>query len=131
MRLLFKIVFLLVVVVVVACAGVAYLYAKYPSVAPAESVTIQATPEKMTRGQYLANHVTGRVPCHTVRDFTKYGGQLVAGSEGGGGEFFGEPDGSFQVYSKNITPQAIGSWSDGELIRALRISARSISTCVR
>src|SRR5687767_1095753 len=120
MRTLLKILLLLIVVVLVAAAaGIGYLFTQYPNAGAPENVTIQATPEKIARGQYLANHVTGCIPCHSVRDFKKYGGPIEPGSEGTGGELFGEAGSGFEVYSKNITPQAIGTWSDGEVIRAM------------
>jgi mono/diheme cytochrome c family protein len=40
------------------------------------------------------------------------------GTEGAGGEFFGDEASGLMVWARNITPSAIGSWSDGELIRA-------------
>ena len=109
---------LLLVVVVCAIAGVGYLYARYPDVPDPENITVQATPEKIARGQYLANHVSGCVICHAERDMTKYGGPVKPETYGAGGEFFGDLDQGFAVYSKNITPAAIGAWTDGQLIRA-------------
>ena len=49
---------------------------------------------------------------------TKYGGPVKAETLGAGGEFFGDEAEGFAVYSRNITPAAIGNWTDGELIRA-------------
>jgi mono/diheme cytochrome c family protein len=120
MRRLLKFVLLLVaIVVVLACAGVGYLYARYPNVPPAEAVTIQATPEKIARGEYLSKHVTGCVECHAVRDFTKFSAPVDEATRGRGGDSFGDPATPIRVLvSKNITPAGIGSWTDGELIRA-------------
>jgi mono/diheme cytochrome c family protein len=118
MRILFKILlFVIVFVMIAAVAGVAFLYARYPNVPPPENVTVQSTPEKVARGEYLSNHVTGCTPCHAVRDMTKYGGPVKPETLGAGGELFGEGSG-FEVYSKNITPEGIGNWTDGQLIRA-------------
>jgi mono/diheme cytochrome c family protein len=121
MKTLVKVVLAIVVaLIVVAGAGVAYVFAKYPNVPPPESVTIVATPEKIARGQYLAKHVAQCVECHAVRDFTKYAGPVVDGTEGRGGENFGNPGTAVRsLYSPNITPAAIGRWTDGELIRAV------------
>jgi mono/diheme cytochrome c family protein len=120
MKTLLKVVlYLVLLVAVVAAAGVGYFYWRYPSVPPAETVTVQATPEKIARGEYLVNHVTECVMCHSIRDMTKYAGPVKPGTEGGGGEFFGDEAQGFLVYSKNITPEGIGAWSDGELIRAM------------
>jgi mono/diheme cytochrome c family protein len=121
MKTLLKIALILIaVVVLVAGAGVGYLFAKYPDVPPAESVTVVATPEKVARGEYLAKHVTQCVDCHAVRDYTKYAGPVVDGTLGRGGENFGIPGTSIRsMYSRNITPTGIGHWTDGELIRAM------------
>lgn len=119
MRTLLKILLLLLVVVILcAVAGVGYLYARYPDVPEPENITVQATPEKIARGEYLSVSVAGCVICHAERDMTKHGGPVKPGTFGAGGEFFGDLEQGFAVYSPNITPAAIGSWTDGELIRA-------------
>jgi mono/diheme cytochrome c family protein len=105
--------------VICVIAGLAFLYTRYPNVPAAENITIQATPERLARGEYLANHVTGCLGCHTERDFTKYGGPFKPETRGQGGELFGEVGSGFEVYARNITPAAIGDWSDGEVLRAM------------
>jgi cytochrome c553 len=72
-RLLKVTLLLATVLVLVAAAGVSYLYAKYPEVPPAANITVVSTPEKVARGEYLSNHVTGCVICHAEPDYTKYG----------------------------------------------------------
>jgi mono/diheme cytochrome c family protein len=121
MKTLLKIVLILVAaLVLVAGAGIAYLFAKYPDVPPPEQVTVVATPEKVARGEYLAKHVSQCVDCHAVRDYTKYAGPVVEGTLGRGGENFGVPGSAVRtLYSRNITPAGIGDWTDGELIRAM------------
>lgn len=121
MRTLLKGVLALVLLLVLAAgAGAAYLFVKYPDVPPPEHVTIDVTPERLARGEYLAKHVTGCVVCHAERDFSKYAGPVVEHTRGMGSEPFGDPETAIRVlYSKNITPAGIGSWTDGELIRAV------------
>ena len=75
------------------------------------------------RGDYLANNVAGCLDCHSKRDFGKYSGPVVPGTEGGGGfvldEKFGLPG---TLFGKNITPDAetgIGTWTDDEILRAM------------
>src|SRR4051812_11442244 len=112
-RLLTGLLILLAIVVIVASAGVGYVFARYPNVPPAATVSIAATPAILARGEYLVRHVTMCVECHSMRDMTKYAGPVIPGSEGGGGEFFGDEAQGLSVYSRNITPAAIGSWTDG------------------
>ncbi len=63
--------------------------------------------------------MTGCVECHAERDFTKYAAPVKPETLGKGGEQFGDPETPIRVlYSKNITPAAIGTWTDGEVMRA-------------
>lgn len=77
----------------------------------------------VARGEYLANHVAGCMDCHSKRDFTKYSGPVVPGSEGGGGMVFDPKFGlPGTIYGKNITPDSatgIGTWSDDDILRAM------------
>jgi mono/diheme cytochrome c family protein len=127
MRTLLKALSILVaVIVLVAAAGVGYLFANYPDVPPAENITVVPTPEKIARGEYLAKHVTQCVDCHAVRDFTKYAGPVVEGTLGRGGENFGIAGTAVRtLYSRNITPAGIGDWTDGELIRAMTVGVNA------
>ena len=119
MKLLLKIVGVLVVLVLVAAAaGVGYLYSRYPNVPPAGNFRIEATPERLARGKYLNDHVVGCTTCHTQRDWTRFSGPIKQELLGAGGEKF-SLDPTHALYSKNITPAAIGSWTDGELRRAV------------
>lgn len=111
---------LLVVVAVVAGAGVAYLYSYYPAVPAAEDLHIERTPEVLARGQYLFDHVAGCADCHSTRDWTKYGGPAVPGTTGKGGDLYGTNLGlPGNFYARNITPAGVGDWTDGELVRAI------------
>lgn len=79
----------------------------------------------IARGEYLANHVTPCLDCHSKRDFTKFSGPIVPGTEGMGGEEFNGkiiPGFPGTVFAKNITPDpetGIGSWTDDEILRAI------------
>ena len=108
------------VVIAFVIAGLIYFNSKYPDVSPPSDIKITSTPEKISRGEYLANHVTVCIDCHSTRDWTKFSGPLVAGTEGKGGFNFGPPEGMpGNIYAKNITPAGIGDWTDGELVRAI------------
>ncbi len=72
------------------------------------------------RGKYLAWQVMACMDCHSKRDFSKFSGPVVPGTEGMGGEKFGPELGlPGTVYGRNITPAGIGNWTDDELIRAI------------
>jgi hypothetical protein len=118
-RLLLKIAGSVVVVLLLAgVAGLAYLFLALPNVPVSASFKIESTPERLARGQYLADHVVGCTTCHAQRDWTRFSGPVKPGSIGAGGDRFDlGPAGV--LYGKNITPAAIGSWSDGELLRAV------------
>ncbi|CAF3427354.1 unnamed protein product [Rotaria sp. Silwood2] len=111
---------ILAVLVIVIAGALAYVKLALPNVGKAEDLKITATPEMIKRGEYLANHVCVCIDCHSARDWSKFSGPIIKGTEGKGGEAFtrefGFP-GSF--YSKNITPDHLGNWTDGELLRAI------------
>jgi len=79
----------------------------------------------IARGKYLALHVAVCFHCHSHRDFTKYAGPEIPGTEGEGGLKFdtsGLADMPGTVYSANITPDSatgIGTWTDKEILRAM------------
>lgn len=77
----------------------------------------------LDRGRYLAEHVAGCIDCHSKRDFTKYSGPVMPGTEGGGGMVFDEKFGlPGKLYGKNITPDAetgIGTWTDEDILKAI------------
>jgi len=119
MKTLLKIILALVaVVVLVAACGLGYLMFAFPKVPPPTNVTVQSTPELLARGKYLSEHVSMCVTCHTQRDWTKFSGPIKTELLGAGGEPFPLGPGG-RLYSKNITPAAVGDWTDGELIRAM------------
>ncbi|NCI46152.1 c-type cytochrome [Sediminibacterium soli] len=113
---------LLTFTVIVVIVGVAAAYIKFglPDTGDPENITIHYTPERVQRGEYLANHVTLCVDCHSTRDWSLFSAPPTAGTLGKGGEAFtpqmGFP-GSF--YSANITPAAVSGYTDGELFRAI------------
>lgn len=109
---------LVALVVVLALGGLGYLMLAFPKVPPPAVVTLEPTPERLARGKYLSDHVTGCTTCHSERDWTKFSGPVKPDTFGVGGQEF-PLGGAGTVYAKNITPAAIGSWTDGELQRAV------------
>jgi hypothetical protein len=109
-----------VIVVLIAVAGYIYLLKVYPKVAKAEDIKIEVTQARLERGKYLVNNVCACVDCHSNRDFSMFGAPLVEGTEGKGGFEFNEDFGlPGKFYARNITPASLGSWTDGEIIRAI------------
>ena len=113
---------IVLVVLVLLIAGLIYLFVALPSVGDAADLTIDATPELIERGKYLANHVTVCIDCHSTRDMNYYSGPIVPGTEGQGGQVIPDPAGTF--YPSNITPTALGDWTDGEIARAITAGVR-------
>ncbi|MBS1486005.1 MAG: cytochrome C [Bacteroidetes bacterium] len=97
-----------------------YVKTAMPNVGTAPSLKLEYTPERIARGDYLANHVAVCMDCHSKRDWSKFSGPMVAGTTGQGGERFDQTVGVPGVYySKNITPFGIARYTDGELFRVI------------
>lgn len=112
----------LVFVILVVLVGIAAAYIRFglPDTGDPENIKIAYTPERIERGKYLANHVALCVDCHSTRDWNRFAGPIVPGTYGKGGEAFTRDMGlPGNFYSANITPAAIGSYTDGELFRAI------------
>ncbi len=121
MKKVLKIAGIILLVIVVAIAGVlTYVKTALPNVGDAETIAIEYTPERIERGRYLANHVSVCMDCHSTRDFTRFSGPLVEGTLGKGGDRFDQSVGMPGVfYPKNITPEGISRYTDGELFRVI------------
>jgi Cytochrome c. len=114
---MFAVLMLLIVFIAVAASYVKYAL---PDVGDAPDLKITITPERVQHGEYLANHVTLCMDCHSTRDWNKFAGPMVDGTLGKGGEYFGEEVGfPGTFYSKNITPANLKDWTDGEIFRAI------------
>ena len=121
MKKVFKIFGIILLVVAVVVAGVlTYLKTALPDVGNAPELKVDATPERIERGKYLANAVSVCMDCHSTRDWSKFSGPVVPGTSGKGGERFDHNAGFPGVYfSKNITPAGIARYTDGELYRVI------------
>lgn len=76
---------------------------------------------QLERGRYLAYSVVNCVDCHSQLDFEKFSLPLVPGTEGAGGMALHEAFKGFpgKLYIPNITPAALGDWTDAEIARAV------------
>ncbi|MEO6836760.1 MAG: cytochrome C [Ginsengibacter sp.] len=111
---------ILIIVIVAIAALLSYVKFALPNVGAAPDLHIAITPERVQHGEYLANHVSLCMDCHSTRDWSKYSGPMTPGTNGKGGELFNEKlgfPGTF--YSKNITPANIKDWTDGEIFRTI------------
>ena len=90
---------------------------------PKETSNKDSIKKVLERGEYLALHVAACVDCHSKRDFTKFSGPVIPGTEGGGGFLFDEKLGlPGKIYGKNITPDnetGIGTWTDDDILKAM------------
>jgi mono/diheme cytochrome c family protein len=109
--------YLLILVILLAGGGLAYLFLALPRSAPPTSLQAPRTPERIARGQYLSRHVIGCSDCHGERDWTKYSAPQIREREGHGGMSF--PIGVGTLVAPNITPARLSTWTDGEVLRAM------------
>jgi hypothetical protein len=118
---IFKIVGVILAIIIVGIGALlTYVKAGLPNVGKAEDIRIEYTPQRIERGKYLANNVCVCMDCHSKRDWAKFSGPLAEGTLGQGGELFDQTvglPGSF--LSRNITPEGIARYSDGELFRVI------------
>jgi mono/diheme cytochrome c family protein len=116
--------YLVLAVIVLAGLGLAWLSLRKPAMVPASSIKVAMTPERIARGQYIFESVADCGGCHSQRDFTRFGGPEVSLGLGRGTVLSDlVPDLPGVVVASNITPDletGIGSWTDGEKIRAIR-----------
>ncbi|MCA9730859.1 MAG: c-type cytochrome [Deferribacteres bacterium] len=108
---------LVLLLVLVVIAGLVYLQVGFPKVSPAPNMTIEQTPERLARGEYLTKHVTMCLDCHSDKNQAYFSQPLVPGTEGKGGNPFPGVPGT--LYVPNITPAALSNWTDGEILRAI------------
>ncbi len=119
--LLYAVIFIILIIV----SAISYITLALPNVGDPQDIKVALTPQRIARGEYLANHVTICVDCHSKRDWTKFAGPMVAGSIGGGGEVFDERVGfPGSVHVPDITPYKLKGWTDGEIFRAITCGVR-------
>src|SRR4051812_36229 len=100
-----KILLAVVSVVVLAAGGAAAFFTlKTPAQRPASDLKVEATPERLERGQYLVEHVSACLHCHSPSDETRWGMPYKPELRGSGGLCLTEAVGfSGTVCAKNIT----------------------------
>ena len=121
MRKLLKVLGILLLIVILAVVGLAsYVKLALPNVGDPPQLQVERTPERIARGEYLANNVMVCMDCHSTRNWNEFSAPPVPGTLGKGGDVFDKTMGfPGTYYAANITPAAIGSWTDGEIFRAI------------
>jgi mono/diheme cytochrome c family protein len=114
--------YVLAVLLLIAGGTVTYLNARKPEMSPAPRLAIQRTSQRLARGEYLYR-LADCDGCHSERDYTRFGGPVVPGGMGAGQVFTRDMGVPGTVVPPNITPDpetGIGTWTDGEKVRAIR-----------
>jgi mono/diheme cytochrome c family protein len=105
-------------------AAVGWLALRSPASRPPTTEKIEATPARLARGAYLAEHVADCFGCHSDHLSDRFGLPIRPGTKGQGGFVFDEKAGVPGILcAQNITPDneaGLGNWSDGEVLRAMR-----------
>lgn len=104
-------------VVLLPLAAVLVVRFGFPRVSPAPELVVDRSAESVERGRYLFHHAARCASCHSRRDWTRYSAPVKEGTVGGGGEVLGAPEAP--VIASNLTPFALGEWTDGEILRAV------------
>lgn len=113
------------VIVLVPAVAFGYLKTMKPAQRPAPTEKVESTPERIARGKYLSEVVVGCVDCHSDFDLTRFTFPAKPGSEYAGGFCFDKDVADFpgKVCAQNLTSDpetGLGSWTDGEIMRAFR-----------
>jgi cytochrome c553 len=116
----------LVLLVVILAAGITFTIGWRPFIGPrARALTTRRfapTPERLARGDYLVNHVTPCMECHSPHRWTEHDAPIEANMVGAGQDILlkGLPG---RVVAPNISSDpdfGVGKWTDDELARAIR-----------
>ena len=107
--------------VILGIAGIlGYVKTALPKVSSPPDLKVELNPERIKHGEYLANHVSLCMDCHSQRDYSLWAGPIKPGTNAQGGEKFSREMGfPGNFTSKNITPFALKDWTDGEIFRAI------------
>jgi mono/diheme cytochrome c family protein len=119
------VVFVALFLVLIISLGITFTIGWRPIIGPkARTLTerhFESTPDRLARGKYLVEAVTGCVGCHSPADLSKPGVPPLEGKLGAGAPW---PDKQLPwLVAPNITPDkqtGAGNWSDDTLARAIR-----------
>jgi mono/diheme cytochrome c family protein len=116
---------LLLVLILLLVIIAAYIKIALPNVGPPPQISVDKTAAALARGEYLAKSVMVCMDCHSLRNQAEFAMPMDRSTLGEGGQQFDQHEGFPGVYfSANITPAGIGSWTDGEIYRAITTGVR-------
>jgi hypothetical protein len=93
-----------------------------PKTRPLTDRKFEATPERLKRGTYLAEHVAACTDCHTPFETSASSSENMQHKKASG-QIFPIPGFPGRLVAPNITPDSetgVGKWTDDELARAIR-----------
>ena len=98
----------------------AIVFLIFPKVSAAPDMQVELTPERVARGAYLFNVEMACTACHTP-ELTPHRFSRVPDTAriGAGRHMGGAPDFPAEINAPNVTPAALGDWTDGEIYRAI------------
>lgn len=106
-------------IIFVLAAGVLYFSFFLPDVSEPSDLSIEMTDKRVQRGSYLANHVAVCMTCHSHRQHNIFSQPIDPAFPGAGQTKPFVEQGAGMFYPDNLTPYNLGSWSDGEIYRAI------------
>lgn len=118
---------LLVVIALLLAVAITFTIGWRPFIGPkARPLTdrkFESTPERLARGEYLAENLLLCFDCHGQHDWSKHEAPLIPGTKGAGVNPFPVQGLPGKVVPRNITPDretGAGTWTDDMLARAIR-----------
>jgi cytochrome c553 len=104
---------------VLVLAAIGFAAVKRPAASTPSTAKVDPTPARVARGDYLFHHVTGCATCHSGHMTDQVGWPLDPTADGAG---FCMPEKYGGGCTPNLTPGkgGISSWTDGELLVAMR-----------
>lgn len=124
MKILKIIGFVVMGLVLLLGAAVAWHFSQLPEPSPPSTEKVEATPERVARGKYLVDHAANCAFCHSSKDWTRQNYPVKQGGYLAGGYCFTEAEGlPGRICPSNLTSDektGLGAWTDGEIIRAIR-----------
>lgn len=110
-------------IVVLIGGTFAFVIVKKPAMATPSATKVEITAERLQRGKYIFENLASCEDCHSQRDMSRFSGPIEPGTTGRGFVWPAEVGLPGKVVSPNITSDietGIGSWTDGEILRAMR-----------